>query len=275
MTLRSTPPPAGLTGKRVGVTAERRTEQQVRFLTTRGAEVEQAAVLRTVDHAERPSIVTAGLAMIDQPPDLLVVQTGQGFRWWLAAIGDELTPKLIEALATTEIWCRGIKATSACRGVGLDVAWQSPSESTADVVAKLSRTDLSGWRVAIQMDGNADRNIVTAASGAENVTTLDVYKYRLPDDLSSSRSLIAKVVSGEIDAVTFTASPAIRHLREIAARCGMAPALDQAFRSTCLAAVVGPVCAATARDAGWTNLIEPERARLVPMLEALEAALTP
>ena len=129
-------------------------------------------------------------------------------------------------------------------------------------------------RVAIQMDGNNDRSIVSAASAAAEVVSLDVYQYRLPADLAPALALVDAVISGRLHAVTFTASPAIRQLREIAAAAGRGSALDQAFEDQCIAAVVGPVCSATARDAGWTRVIEPQRARLIPMLETLEAALT-
>lgn len=266
--------PSTLAAFAVGVTAERRADQQLRFLVTRGATVHHVPVLRTIDHTERPEVVAAGLAMIDQPPDVLVVQTGQGLRWWLAAIGEERAPALISALRRSDIWCRGIKASSACRGAGLDVAWQAPGESTADVIAHLEETDLSSLSVAIQMDGNSDRSLVEAASEAADIVSLDVYCYLLPDDLDPAIALIDAVIAGRMHAVTFTASPAIRHLREIAAAVDLGSALDAAFNKHCIAAVVGPVCAATAREAGWTNIIEPERARLMPMLETLESALT-
>ena len=88
------------------------------------------------------------------------------------------------------------------------------------------------------------------------------------------RELIDEIIEQRIDIVTFTASPAIRHLRSIAAASGRIAALDAAMQTHCRAAVVGPVCAATAIDAGWNQLIEPTTARLIPMLDAVVESLT-
>ncbi len=232
-----------------------------------------ASVLTTVDRSERPEVIATSKRLIDAPPDLLVVQTGQGFRWWLSAIGDHESEQLIEALRSTEIWCRGAKATSAIRGFGLDVSWQSSEETTADVAAHLSAHDLQHKQVVIQVDGNDPAPLSLAAADASTLSMLNVYSYRLPSDLGPALALINGVIAGSIDAVTFTASPAIRHLREIASGHGVSNALDSAFSTHCLAVVVGPVCAETARDAGWNNISEPPTARLMPMLETLLAAL--
>lgn len=262
-----------LSGRVIGVTAERRSQQQQRFLEARGASVELAPVLATADRTERPEVVATTLALIDAPPDLLVVQTGQGFRWWLSAIGDSAADALLESLGSTDIWCRGPKATSAVRKVGLDVAWQSGEETTADVARHLNQEDLGGKHVVIQVDGNDPEPLRRGAADASSLSLLNVYRYLLPSDLAPALALIDRVIAGSVDAVTFTASPAIRHLRQIASLHGTGEELDAAFSTSCLAAVVGPVCAETARQAGWSNVSEPPTARLIPMLEAMVLAL--
>ena len=265
-----------LAGKTIGVTAERRAHQQQRYLEARGAHVLWAPVLHTVDHTERPEVVAATTAMVDAAPDILVVQTGQGLRWWLDAMGHDQSEALLESLTGTEIWCRGSKATSACKKVGLDVAWQSPLETTADVCDHLVGADLEGGTVALQLDGNDPGPLLSAAAGAETVVALDVYGYRLPTDIGPVRNLVAEILGGGVDAVTFTASPAIRHLRELAATIDgvdRLAELDDAFNSHCLAVLVGPVCAETASEVGWSHFVEPPTARLIPMLETLETAL--
>lgn len=266
-------PALELADRVIGITAERRAHQQVRFLEARGATTLHASVLTTVDRTERPNVIATTEQLIASPTDVLVVQTGQGFRWWFNAIGEDRASELIESLRSTAIWCRGPKATSAVRKTGLEVAWQSNEETTRDVVDELSSTDLRGLDVVIQVDGNDPSALVAAADDARSISTLDVYSYRLPTDLAPARLLIGCVIDGQIDAVTFTASPAIRHLRQIAEKSGRGRALDAAFSTGCLACVVGPVCAATAIDAGWQNIIEPPTARLVPMLEELTQAL--
>lgn len=263
-----------LAGRVIGITAERRADQQVRFLERRGAATRVAPVLKTVDGAERPKLVEVARSIVDDPPEVFIVQTGQGLRWWLEVLDDDLGATVIERLAVTEVWCRGSKAASACRNAGLQVTWQAPNESVADIAAHIGAVRWNGRSVVVQLDGSDGRELLRLAEkqGAA-ATGLDVYRYRLPDDRGPVLGLIEEVIDGTVDAVTFTASPQIRHLRQIAAETGRGPALDLAFSDRCLATVVGPMCAATAADAGWTNIIEPPTARLMPMLTTLRDAL--
>ena len=268
-------PPTDLVGRTIGVTAERRAHQQLRYLQARGATTLWAPVLHTVDASERPQLTEVARSLIARPPEVLVVQTGQGLRWWLEALPDDVRDQLIASLSSTEVWCRGAKASSAARGAGLTVAWQAPNESAADLANQLVNTELAGCHVVVQLDGNDDLGLLhTAEAQGATALGLDVYRYRLPDDLCPAADLIAQVITGAVDAVTFTASPQIRHLRQIANVSGQLDQLDRAFTGTCLASVVGPVCAETARSVGWVNIIEPPTARLLPMLESLRSALT-
>lgn len=262
-----------LAGATIAVTAERRADQQLAYLTKRGATTVHAPVLRTIDQTERPELAEITERFLDAPPDVLVVQTGQGLRWWFDALEPSLRDHLVASLQATEVWCRGIKATSACRGAGLTVSWQAPDESSAEILARLGTSAAEHRHIAIQLDGN-DLAWRDHAVDSARLTLVDLYRYTLPDDLGPAAALIDGVIDGRIDAVTFTASPAIRHLREIADRHGRRAELDAAFRDQAIAAVVGPVCAATASDAGWTNLVEPDTARLMPMLSALAGHLT-
>jgi len=264
-----------LTGLTIAVTAERRAHQQVRYLESRGADVRWVPVLRTVEGSSRIDLHAATARIIEQSIDLLIVHTGQVFNWWLDTVSAEMRPRLDGALSNARFMTRGSKATSAVKRHGFDVEWQAPGETVGDIVAHLSTIDLSGVRCAVLLDGNQDSHVVeTARSQGAEVIELDVYRYALPVDRGDIDELIDQIVGRQIDMVTFTASPSIRHLRTLAAESGSLDALDVAMRTHCRPAVVGPVCAATATDAGWCNLIEPSTARLIPMLDAIVDAIS-
>lgn len=263
-----------LTGLLIGITAERRSETQERFLHTRGAHTLLAPTLKTLDISDRPELLATASAIADTPPAVLVVQTGQGLKWWLDGLPDGLADRVLASLAQTQIWCRGPKASSMTKRLGLTVAWQAPNELAADITERLVATDLDGKQVMVQLDGSSGQQLLeTAAKGGADAVGLNVYRYELPQNKGPVERLIEGVIDGSIDAITITASPQIRHLRQMAADLGRCDELDAAFTGPCLAAVVGPVCAETARAAGWTNLVEPKTARLLPMLEVLRAAL--
>ena len=68
---------------RIGITADRRWEEQARLFTDRGAEVLHGPTLRTIDLSASEVLRAVTRSLIGQPPDYLVVTTGMGMRRWL------------------------------------------------------------------------------------------------------------------------------------------------------------------------------------------------
>ncbi len=263
-----------LAGKSIWVTAERRAHVQQAFIEKRGGRVELLPLLRTIDECDIPSLAHTVEAMAEEPPDLLIAQTGQGMQWWSDRLCDQSRQRFFGSLERAEVWSRGAKSSSRCRSLGLPVHWEAPSETTAEIVARCAEVDLAGARVALQLVGVVDDPVRTALVDAgADVVELRVYRYDLPKNPEEVRSLARRVVDGEIDAITFTASPAISNLWDLLRGSELADQFLAALGERCLPVVVGPVCASTARTLGWHGIVEPETARLVPMLHAAEEAL--
>lgn len=264
-----------LAGMTVGVTAERRADQQIGLLERRGARVQWGPVLRSIDLSEDPVLRQMTRALIDEPPEVLVLQTGQGTSWWLdAADAQGLGDPLRAALRKTTVLVRGPKAASAARRSGLQVAWQAPTEVVSEVVEHLAQRNIAG-PIAVQLDGSDDRETLEAIEDLTGRPCIPVavYRWELPIDRTPALALIDAIVTGGVDAVTFTASPAVRHLALLADLAGVLAPLDAAFSGPVRPVCVGPVCAASARERGWQQVIEPDRARLVPMIDALVDAV--
>ena len=263
-----------LSGKRGWVTAERRSDAQQRYLEKRGAEAVLVSLLETVDETTVVDVQGVADQLIAAAPEYVIAQTGQGMQWWTDKFDDERRRRVLNSFMQATVWTRGPKASSRCRSLGLDVGWQAPNDRATEIAARVFAEVPRGARVALQLVGTADDVVYDALRevGAE-VIPMRVYRYTIPKDRSQIDSAIRSVIAGEIDAVTFTASPAIQHLRVIARDMGVEDDLAAAFERGCKFVVVGPVCASTARDSGWQNLVEPETARLIPMLDAMTAAL--
>jgi uroporphyrinogen-III synthase len=271
----SVDPDQPLSGITVGVTADRRAGQQIDLLRRRGAQVRWGPVLQSVDLTRHGPLLEVTASLVERPPDVLVLLTGQGTSWWLdAADGAGLGADLRRALGSTAILARGPKAASAARRAGLVVAWQAEREVVADVLDHLASV-APGRTVAVQLDGASDADTLdaVAALAGRAAVPVPVYRWELPADRAPAHRLVRAVVAGQVDAVTFTASPAVRHLAELAAELGLAAELDEAMAGRVRPVSVGPVCSATARDRGWRRIIEPERHRLVPMVDALVRAV--
>jgi uroporphyrinogen-III synthase len=267
--------PLPLAGYTVAVTAARRREELGALLARRGARVVYAPAIRIVPLADDTELVAATREVLAQPVDLVVATTGVGFRGWLEA-ADAWDLPLVEHLRGARVLARGPKARGAIRGGGLVDAWSPASESSAEVLEHLlsgAEGPLEGRRVAVQLHGDPLPDFVEAlrASGAE-VVTVPVYRWVLPEDVEPVRRLVRSVVTGAVDAVTFTSAPAAASLLTIADELGQRAQLVAALTEGVLPVAVGPVTAGPLTAAGIPS-VQPERARLGALAREVVARL--
>ncbi|WP_233492481.1 uroporphyrinogen-III synthase [Blastococcus sp. TF02A-30] len=274
----STGPPTGplpLAGYTVAVTAARRKEELGALLDRRGARVVHAPAIRIVPLADDAELVAATRSVLERPVDLVIATTGVGFRGWLEAAEAWDLP-LVEHLSSARVLARGPKARGAIRGGGLVDAWSPSSESSAEVLSHLlsgAEGPLEGRRIAVQLHGDPLPDLVAGLrrTGAE-VLTVPVYRWVLPEDVAPVRRLVASVVAGGIDAVTFTSAPAAASLLRVADELGQRAALVDALRGQVLVVAVGPVTAGPLEAAG-IGTVQPERARLGALAREVVARL--
>jgi len=262
---------------RIGITADRRWDEQARMLRSRGAEVLHGPTLRTIDLSADESLRTTTEDVARRPPDYLVVTTGMGMRKWLeAAAGWGLDGDLLTGLAGARIVARGAKATSAARGAGLDVWWRAPEETMQEIVDHLAAEGVDRARVALQVfdpEGHPSTEALRALTG--ELVELPVYHWALPHDTGPAEALVDAALDGRLDAVTFTAQPAVHHLFAIAGATGRAEELRAAFNGPLVASCVGAVCAAAAREEGVVDPLWPDPPRLGAMVKQLMTRLEP
>jgi uroporphyrinogen-III synthase len=269
------PPELSLAGYTVAVTAARRKVELGALLDRRGARVVYAPAIRIVPLSDDAELVAATREVLAQPVDLVVATTGVGFRGWLEA-ADAWNLPLAQHLRSARILARGPKARGAIRGGGLVDAWSPESESSAEVLSHLlsgAEGPLAGRRVAVQLHGDPLADLVAGLreAGAE-VVTVPVYRWVLPEDVAPVRELVAAVVAGGIDAVTFTSAPAAASLLTVAADLGLREDLVAALRGRVLVVAVGPVTAGPLEAAGVPSR-QPERARLGALAREVVARL--
>jgi uroporphyrinogen-III synthase len=264
-----------LAGYTVAVTAARRKEELGALLDRRGARVVYAPAIRIVPLSDDAELVAATREVLARPVDLVVATTGVGFRGWLEA-ADAWDLPLVEHLRSARVLARGPKARGAIRGGGLVDAWSPESESSAEVLSHLlsgAEGPLAGRRIAVQLHGDPLPDLVAGLrdSGAE-VLTVPVYRWVLPEDVAPVRKLVASVVAGQVDAVTFTSAPAAASLLAVAKDLGLVDELASALRDRVLAVAVGPVTAGPLEAVGVPTC-RPERARLGALAREVVARL--
>lgn len=257
-----------LAGFTVGVTAARRAEEFITLLERRGATVVHAPAIRIVPLVDDVELRRVTAQLVDEPPDLVVVTTGIGFRGWVeAAHGWDVHDDLLTALGSTRILARGPKARGAVRQAGLCEEWSPESESSVEVLERLLSEGVDQLRIAVQLHGSAsewepDTDICDALTRAgAQVVRVPVYRWEQPDDTRRIDALIAMIVNSDVDAVSFTSAPAVASLLERAKAVGALDCLIHALRHNVAVFCVGPVTASPLARLG-IEARSPQRFRL-------------
>ncbi|HUF32600.1 MAG TPA: uroporphyrinogen-III synthase [Acidimicrobiales bacterium] len=280
----SDPPTDGqpLRGRRIGITADRRWQEQADLFRKRGAEVVHGPTMRTVDLTADDALRRATAALAADPPAVLVATTGFGMRRWLeAAAVWGVEADLLAALGRAHVVARGAKSSSAVRQAGLEVAWRAPHETMDEVLDHLGERGVEGARVALQLfdpdDHPATEALRAAVGTGGELVEVPLYRWVLPDDPAPALHLVDLAVEGGLDAVTFTSQPAVRNLFRIAgdAPGDRAEALRHALNGPVLPVCVGPVCARAVEEEGVTTSVWPEPNRLPPMVRLTAELLGP
>lgn len=267
-----------LRGFTVGITADRRWDEQLALFERRGATVLHGPAIRTLPLGAEGPLREATEAVIARPPEVLVANTGLGIRSWLGAADSwNLGDQLLHALRATRIYARGPKASGAVHSAGLPVTGRSPTERLSEAVDLALAGIRPGQRVVLQVDGSgesveADR---LRAAGAE-VIAVPVYLWKLPEDRRPALRLAESIIAGRVHAVTFTAGPAVRNWMAIAADAGIDDDLRVALNGGgVVLGCVGPVCAEAVVACGIdpARLVLPGVSRLGPLVRAVADAL--
>ncbi|HET9441896.1 MAG TPA: uroporphyrinogen-III synthase, partial [Acidimicrobiales bacterium] len=193
-----------LQGYTVGITADRRADDQAELLRRKGAGILHGPSIATQYLGSDESLRRASASVAAHPPDYLVATTGIGMRAWLeAAQAWEVGDGLLAALAGARIVARGPKSAGAVQAAGLHVWRTSPNERLDQLVDLLLAEPLAGRRVAVQEAGAEAAEIVAAlrSAGAE-VVAVPVYRWRVPDDTGPALRLVEAACGGRLDAVT-------------------------------------------------------------------------
>ncbi|KRC61062.1 uroporphyrinogen-III synthase [Agromyces sp. Root81] len=262
---------ATLAGCTIVITVDRRSLELAAALERHGANVRHAPALTIVPHIDDEALVAATWSLISQPPDVVVVTTGVGFRGWMEAADEAgLLDELHTALSGAQLVARGPKARGAIQQAGLTADWVAESETSAELGEFLLAEGLAGRRVAVQHHGSGADGLDELFTGAgADVVSLTVYRWGPPPDPAAVSKSVVATAQGEVDVVVFTSAPGAAEWLTAAGREGALP--DIVARSDAgmlLIAAVGPITAGPLVVAGITPLVA-ERGRLGSLVRAV------
>jgi len=273
---------AQLVGVTIGVTSDRRSDELIGTFTRRGAQVVHAPTMRIVPVTEDTDLLAGTREAIADPPEVLLATTGIGMRAWVeAADAAGLAEDLLAALRGAHVVARGPKARGALRAAGLPEHWTAASEQTAEAVEHLVAEGVEGRSVLVQMHGAAGvEELEPLEAAGARVRTVTPYHWRAPRDPAAVDRLVDGVVARTLDALTFTAAPAVVALLDAASGRGLREEVVAAMvagrpgagEGGVLACAVGDVTAAPLRAVGVEPLV-PARWRLGALMRELSQHL--
>ncbi len=195
---------------------------------------------------------------------------------WLMVTSANAVPPFLEALeaeggSAAELRGAGVRVAAVGRATArrLEAVGLSPEvvprRFTAEALLEaLEAQGVSGHRVIFP---RADRAGETLPRGLEalGAHVMRATAYRVVVDPQGAGRLARAVVRGELEAVTLTSGSAARAL----ARSWREEGAGQAWPEATMMAVIGPVTAVDAREAGLPVDVVPERASLEALADAV------
>ncbi|MCT1865950.1 uroporphyrinogen-III synthase [Dermabacter sp. p3-SID358] len=262
-----------LEGMRVAVTAARRADDQIAALERAGASAVHAPTMRIVPVEDDTALIDETRALLEAAPPTFFVTTGQGINSWLEILEEPLKQQVLDYLASTQIICRGAKGRGTVRKWGLPDAPSSEKETSTSMVELALELGIADGPVGLQRHGYVPEKAL-APLGEREIFVVAPYRWELAEDLAPVRDLITSIISREVDAVTFTAAPAVVALFDVADELGVREQLREAFASDVCPVAVGHVTAEPLEDEGLKPLY-PERERLGAMVKLMGEKLSP
>ena len=229
-----------LNGYRILILETREEAQFSRLLAEQGADVLQCPMF-TINDAPDPAPVEAWIRrFIDRPFDDLVLMTGEGLRRMMKlARRMDVERDFIAAVGKARKFARGPKPGRALREIGLEPQVTTGKPTSEGIAEMLSRVDLKGHRIGLQLYPDKDHNVLIgaiAAQGAE-VDTVLPYVYDAQAADANIVTAIDEMAQGRVDAIALTSSGQVRRLFEVAQAHGCENRLREALARTPVASV--------------------------------------
>jgi uroporphyrinogen-III synthase len=266
-----------LNGYRILILETREEAQFSRLLAEQGADVLQCPMFTINDAPDAAPIEAWIRRFVEAPCDDLVLMTGEGLRRLMkVARRIDLERDFVAALGKARKFARGPKPGKALREIGLEPQVTTEKPTSDGIIEMLSRLDLSGHRVGLQLYPDKDHARLIGAIAAQGAEVEPVLPYVYDAQAADTNivTAIGEMAQGRIDAIALTSSGQVRRLIEVAKAHGCETQLREGLAQTPIASV-GPVVSDELSSHGLRTDIAPanEAYFMKPLISAMAAAL--
>jgi uroporphyrinogen-III synthase len=267
-----------LNGYRILILETREEAQFSRLLTEQGANVLQCPMFAIHD-APDPAPIEAWIRrFIETPCDDLVLMTGEGLRRLMKVVRQiGVEKEFVAALDKTRKFARGPKPGRALREIGLEPQMTTEKPTSEGVAEMLSRLDLKGRRLGLQLYPDKDHAALIGAITAQGAEVDPVLPYVYDAKTADANIVTAidEMAAGRVDAIALTNLGQIRRLVEAARAHGREDELRQGLDRTLIASV-GPAVSGELQSHGLRTDISPANDAyfMKPLISAMAVALS-
>jgi uroporphyrinogen-III synthase len=196
--------------------------------------------------------------------DFIVFYTGVGVDFLFRSFNKP------DVIARSKVLARGPKAVAALKRAGVRVDLVADQPTTEGIIGTLSRHDLRGKTVLVQLYGEPNPALTDALEqrGAR-VIGISLYSHSEASDRKAVRQLVDKILDGEVDAIAFTSGPQVRFLFDAAAECGKDNDLRDRIVQDVVVVSIGEVTGRALTELGLRAQVTPHEPKMGPMVEAL------
>jgi uroporphyrinogen-III synthase len=266
-----------LNGYRILILETREEAQFSRLLAEQGADVLQCPMFTIHDAPDAAPIEAWIRRFVQKPCDDLVLMTGEGLRRLIkVARRIEAEAPFIAALGLSRKFARGPKPGRALREIGLEPQHTTEKPTSEGIAEMLSRLDLGGHRVGLQLYPDRDHSALIGAISAQGAEVDSVLPYVYDAQAADANIVTAidEMARGAIDAIALTSSGQVRRLIEVAKAHRCEARLREGLERTPIASV-GPVVSDELKSQGLRTDISPANDAyfMKPLISAMAAAL--
>src|ERR1700756_4516818 len=224
-----------LTGYRILILETREEAQFSRLLAEQGADVLQCPMF-AINDAPDPAPIEAWITRaIEHTLHDLVLLTGQGPRR-LSKVAQRrgVDVDFLAAIGRARKFARGPKPGRALREIGLEPQQTTEKPTSEGIAEMLSRIDLKGHRLGLQLYPDKDHGALISAISAQgaSVDTVLPYVYDAKAADANIVTAIDEMAQGRIDAIALTNLGQVRRLVETARAKGCETRLREGFDKT-------------------------------------------
>lgn len=262
-----------LGGRVIAIAEARELDVFAALLERRGATVLRYPLVQIVDAPDpAPVLEWIRRAAAGQFNDLILL-TGEGLRRLLRCIElhePALRDPFLASLRAVRKITRGPKPARALRELGLSADLPAPVPTTAGVIEALRSLDLTGRQIGLQLYGEDPNRALVEFLQAAGAQVQPVAPYRYADAATQSAvlELLARMQTGEVDAIAFTSKAQVQRLFRAASK-----ELVRAALSSTRVAAVGPVVSEALAAYGVQVRAMPEDSWFMKPLTAALAGL--